>query len=202
MLQGDRPANPVGRNIERKSRGLLACRRARPHTETERIGATHGAAPMNVCAAAQCASGSGRTWMCTARGLEPLPPSFSHGVRSPFVLHSPRPFRPAFGNRQSRGGGFEVGKQPPVLVLIRRRIGRTRPSKNIVERPWHAPPSVSARHAAVSQSLPPSAAAAQTTPPGASPAAATTQSQPAAPPQSQDPSAPPSRKKLTRAEIP
>src|SRR5262249_31935936 len=47
---------------------------------------------------AQCASGSGRTWMCTARGFEPLPPSFSHGVRSPFVLHSPRPFQPALGS--------------------------------------------------------------------------------------------------------
>ncbi len=46
----------------------------------------------------QCASGSGRTWMCTARGFEPLPPSLSHGVRSPFVLHSPRPFQPAFGS--------------------------------------------------------------------------------------------------------
>src|SRR5215471_3661314 len=47
---------------------------------------------------AQCASGSGRTWMCTARGLEPFPPSLSHGVRSPFVLHNPRPFQPAFGS--------------------------------------------------------------------------------------------------------
>ena len=27
--------------------------------------------------------------MCTARGLAPLPPSISHGVRSPLVLHSP-----------------------------------------------------------------------------------------------------------------
>ena len=44
------------------------------------------------------ASGSGRSWMCTARGLLPLPPSISHGVRSPFVLHSPRPFQPAFGS--------------------------------------------------------------------------------------------------------
>ena len=47
---------------------------------------------------AQCASGSGRTWMCTARGLEPFPPSLSHGVRSPFVLHNPRPFQPVFGS--------------------------------------------------------------------------------------------------------
>src|SRR6516165_9482387 len=30
--------------------------------------------------------------MCTARGFAPLPPSISHGVRSPLVLHSPRPF--------------------------------------------------------------------------------------------------------------
>src|SRR5215472_1174324 len=47
--------------------------------ERKRIGATHRAAPMIVRASAQCASGSGRTWICTARGLEPLPPSFSHG---------------------------------------------------------------------------------------------------------------------------
>ena len=46
----------------------------------------------------QCARGSGRTWMCTARGEEPLPVSISHGVRSPFVLQSPRPFHPAFGS--------------------------------------------------------------------------------------------------------
>ena len=44
------------------------------------------------------ASGSGRSWMCTARGLLPLPPSISHGVRSPLVLHRPRPFQPAFGS--------------------------------------------------------------------------------------------------------
>src|SRR5262245_8076818 len=62
------------------------------------LGATPSAAPMNVICAAQCASGSGRTWICTARGLLPLPPSFSQGVRSPFVLHRPRPFQPAFGS--------------------------------------------------------------------------------------------------------
>ena len=36
------------------------------------------------------ASGSGRTWNCTAIGM-PLPPSCSHGVRSPLEVHSPRP---------------------------------------------------------------------------------------------------------------
>ena len=46
----------------------------------------------------QFASGSGRNWMCTARGIAPLPPSLSHGVRSPFVLHKPRPFQPALGS--------------------------------------------------------------------------------------------------------
>src|SRR5205809_244164 len=35
--------------------------------------------------------------MCTARGIEPLPPSLSQGVRSPFVLHNPRPFHRAVG---------------------------------------------------------------------------------------------------------
>ena len=46
----------------------------------------------------QSASGPGLNWMCTARGIAPLPLSLSHGVRSPFVLHSPRPFQPAFGS--------------------------------------------------------------------------------------------------------
>ena len=46
----------------------------------------------------QCASGSGLIWICTARGLEPLPVSINHGVRSPLVLQSLRPFQPAFGS--------------------------------------------------------------------------------------------------------
>jgi integron integrase len=44
------------------------------------------------------ASGSGRSWKCTTRGLLPLPPSMSQGARSPLVVHSPRPFHPAFGS--------------------------------------------------------------------------------------------------------
>lgn len=44
------------------------------------------------------ASGSGRIWKCTAIGFLPLPPSISHGVRSPLVVHNPRPFQPAFGS--------------------------------------------------------------------------------------------------------
>jgi hypothetical protein len=47
---------------------------------------------------AQCANGSGRTWKCTAIGFMPLPPSWSHGVRSPLEVHKPRPFQPAFGS--------------------------------------------------------------------------------------------------------
>jgi hypothetical protein len=47
---------------------------------------------------AQCASGSGRTWKCTAMGFMPLPPSWSHGVRSPLEVHRPRPFQPALGS--------------------------------------------------------------------------------------------------------
>lgn len=43
-------------------------------------------------------SGSGRVWNCTTSGLLPLPPSISHGVRSPLVTHNPRPFQPAFGS--------------------------------------------------------------------------------------------------------
>src|SRR5262249_3459659 len=47
---------------------------------------------------AQCASGSGRSWKCTPRGMLPLPPSMSHGVRSPLVVHNPLPFHPALGS--------------------------------------------------------------------------------------------------------
>jgi hypothetical protein len=47
---------------------------------------------------AQCASGSGRSWKCTTMGLRPLPPSLSHGARSPLVVHNPLPFQPAFGS--------------------------------------------------------------------------------------------------------
>jgi hypothetical protein len=46
----------------------------------------------------QCASGSGRSWKCTAIGFMPLPPSCSHGTRSPLLAHNPRPFQPAFGS--------------------------------------------------------------------------------------------------------
>src|SRR5262245_48695779 len=51
-----------------------------------------------VVARLQCASGSGRIWKCTASGFEPLPPSRSHGVRSPLAVHRPRPFQPPFGS--------------------------------------------------------------------------------------------------------
>jgi hypothetical protein len=44
------------------------------------------------------ARGSGRSWKCTAIGTLPLPPSLSHGVRSPLVVHRPRPFHPASGS--------------------------------------------------------------------------------------------------------
>src|SRR6202044_3006831 len=47
---------------------------------------------------AQSASGLGRVWICTAIGVMPLPPSLSHGVRSPSEPHRPRPFHPAFGS--------------------------------------------------------------------------------------------------------
>lgn len=49
-------------------------------------------------ASAQWASGSGRSWKCTAMGFMPLPPSCIHGARSPLEVHSPRPFQPAFGS--------------------------------------------------------------------------------------------------------
>src|SRR5215472_12248873 len=42
----------------------------------------------------QSASGLGRSWKWKAMGTVPLPPSFSHGARSPLVVHTPRPFHP------------------------------------------------------------------------------------------------------------
>ena len=44
------------------------------------------------------ASGSGLSWKCAASGFVPLPPSISHGARSPLVVHNPRPFHPALGS--------------------------------------------------------------------------------------------------------
>jgi len=46
----------------------------------------------------QSASGLGRNWKWKAIGTVPLPPSFSHGTRSPLVVHTPRPFHPALGS--------------------------------------------------------------------------------------------------------
>jgi hypothetical protein len=48
-----------------------------------------------VGARRQSASGVGRSWKWKAIGTVPLPPSFSHGARSPLVVHTPRPFHPA-----------------------------------------------------------------------------------------------------------
>src|SRR5580700_7256904 len=46
----------------------------------------------------QSASGLGRSWKWKAIGTVPLPPSLSHGVRSPLVVHTPRPFHPALAS--------------------------------------------------------------------------------------------------------
>ncbi len=72
----------------------------------ERRRGTHGVPParssarlvFDAHAPGYLASGSGRSWKCTARGLEPLPRSISQGARSPLDAHSPRPFQPAFGS--------------------------------------------------------------------------------------------------------
>src|SRR6266550_8704327 len=71
---------------------------ARTHSVKTAGGSAPALPPASSTREDQCASGSGLTWMCTARGLLPLPPSISHGVRSPLLLHSPRPFQPAFGS--------------------------------------------------------------------------------------------------------
>jgi hypothetical protein len=44
------------------------------------------------------ANALGRTWNWTTSGLLPLPPSLSHGVRSPLVTQIPRPFQPPRGS--------------------------------------------------------------------------------------------------------
>src|SRR5215467_5362170 len=44
------------------------------------------------------ANGSGRTWNLTTWGWVPLPVSRWNGVRLPSVVHTPRPFQPAFGS--------------------------------------------------------------------------------------------------------
>src|SRR5262245_26748622 len=46
----------------------------------------------------QSASGLGRNWKWKAIGTVPLPPSLSHGARSPLVVHTPRPFHPALAS--------------------------------------------------------------------------------------------------------
>ncbi len=53
------------------------------------------------------ASGSGRTWKCAASGFEPLPPSISHGVRSPLAAQMPRPFQPVLGLSMRPSKPFE-----------------------------------------------------------------------------------------------
>ena len=69
----------------------------------ESAGTGHGSRRC-VCArsafsrTAYFASGSGLTWKCTTSGFVPLPPSLSHGVRSPLGTQSPRPFQPALGS--------------------------------------------------------------------------------------------------------
>ena len=57
--------------------------------------------------ASYLASGSGRTWKCTTSGFVPLPPSLSHGVRSPLGTHRPRPFQPAFASSMRPSKPFE-----------------------------------------------------------------------------------------------
>ena len=52
------------------------------------------------------ARGSGRNWKCAASGFVPLPPSISHGVRSPLAAHRPRPFQPAFGSSMRPSNPF------------------------------------------------------------------------------------------------
>ena len=58
---------------------------------------------------AQCASGLGRTWICTAMGVMPLPPSLSQGVRSPSEdQQTATPARPSMFRDQAESGDFDV----------------------------------------------------------------------------------------------
>ena len=63
-----------------------------------RAGARHLGPTVVGAARRQSASGSGRNWKWKAIGTVPLPPSLSHGVRSPLVVQTPRPFHPAVGS--------------------------------------------------------------------------------------------------------
>ena len=63
-----------------------------------RCGGSAGRVVSSLSSSAHFASGSGRSWKCTAIGFMPLPPSISHGVRSPLLVHNPRPFQPALAS--------------------------------------------------------------------------------------------------------
>ena len=76
------PANDIGVFDARDQRSVILAR-ILPHRRAR---------------VAHFASGSGRSWKCAASGLLPLPPSISHGVRSPLAAQIPRPFQPAFGS--------------------------------------------------------------------------------------------------------
>jgi GNAT superfamily N-acetyltransferase len=60
----------------------------------------------STAAAHHFASGSGRSWKCAANGRVPLPPSISHGVRSPLAAQRPRPFQPADGSSMRPSNPF------------------------------------------------------------------------------------------------
>jgi hypothetical protein len=70
MLQGDRPATPGGAEYRAQDQGTAGVQARETPYESGTHWGNAWRGPMNVCASAQCVSGSGRTWMCTARGLE------------------------------------------------------------------------------------------------------------------------------------
>ena len=97
-VDGAKPSPTTLKRVVRRHDRCTTNGRARRAHEHWRVARAHAAMGRPRDFFGQRASGSGRTWICTARGLEPLPPSISHGVRSPFVLQIPRPFQPAFGS--------------------------------------------------------------------------------------------------------
>ena len=83
------------------------------------------------------ASGSGRTWKCTTSGFVPLPPSLSHGVRSPLGTQRPRPFQPAFAIVDAAFEAFRVEAE---------RIRNPQRHHLVVDERVHAVEQVRRRH--------------------------------------------------------
>src|SRR2546425_4844619 len=62
-------------------------------------------------------------------GFLPLPPSMSHGARSPLVVHNPRPFQPAFGS--SMRSEEHTSELQSLAYLVCRLLLEKKKKKNV-----------------------------------------------------------------------